>query len=1653
MASITRIEVANFLSDGYSSGKEWIPLYRGETLRLFGQSAALQIDNGGGKTSLTEACLYLLSRNRQLRPRVEDRVAPVDEGWTHIRIEFVERLHNENILQSSLITVEPDEVPGTPYVIGLCWNRGKDPYFYRFQGLLEDALCFQKTKNKLELIDNESFRNAVKKIPGARWNNWGNIAEWHEDISQFTNVEIIKQNVEFQLEGAGDYSAMVTKVKPQNGEPYAVAFFRQFVAPELLRQPLGDEGEEDEQKFEDALFKTLKPTADALVDIAKQQRDLNDATEAIAKFQPVEEKAQDIIDADREYKDELAKVIRDGAIIHEIAVKHPIPGIPTVSGHPQWLKDKKVLEALSHLVIDKRYGMLITDEGLSMLIRIETKRLNEKARDKNILSIVADSQLIDFEGDLKKIRELNKPEVRSDNGLQLIENKGDLKESTRGKYRKYTITCYNLESARALVNAAANIVDVHAEGLHDILIRAFCIAQKEFDTNPYRAEKLKLTSERNQATQFNDQAKADHDWWQQKYEELLKTARETKENQIAYEAFVSRKEEFPQEHWETPLMAKKWAEQAREKAQQALSEHNEKKGKLDDGFRLWKRLKDLHDIISLPSALDDLIDTFKTVSEQDHKATESLSEARAKHNQLSEQFSQENSTLTKFQEQHQVLSRLAAFLPKFREIFGDVVPDTLNPQKSLQDDNNSLRNKNQELDEANRRKLEVDALTPNVATFQKLFGDVDPSTLNPVKALTDHNTKIAAEQHIMVEHQPYIAALNKFREAHPEQTPGERLQKIAEAHSTLGNEKTKNVERSEEFKAELADLDQYAVADDRVYASALEALHTAGISFERLHETISAAVRDDRRRQLLTLFSAALSAPVVTSIEDADNATRTLERAGLTVPVFLKPALVQFAQHGNVKLEGTLAYTFLVGRRTRQVDILLNPDLIAEEKLRIQNDIVAIGLRNDVIDNELIVQSEESKLLELATSAVKRGSEIKFNEAHICLERMSLELPEFENRASDAARKSIEAAKQYIAAGGGASYYELIEHIIPRLDREKQNIEERIETLNKQVTEEALRALFAATDYKKNGGDTELNRLSQEIKILDLQVKSLKEQLEDLGLTIRATLEVNVEKFAAELDKLKKSYYTDKQQLEAAISFENDGHVAFIQDEPVTHNGLNNDFKAAQHRLENIDFERVDSYIQMTKAEQRSPADQLAEAASNRGQAKTCMENTQKKIDNLSSQIAELDPFIEAMHDMVVVIRSQHTKIAVFSDDIRQCIQDGAVHPEIIAYAEAIRLACLGDRASTSEQMRAAIVNLKVAVEELEIDTRHLLSLDKVRQKTRAEFEQRRGDFCGKARSGEIKGLHDLEIKQIEEASTLEQLLAIHDLKDKIEVTIKQREANLQKIRELMESNKTATVDSLAHFARQAKLNLDILDKVMKRKPHARFIVKAEIASEARIRQIIESLIADIEDRESAARERSSAVLNDDIDRRNKSYKEMIHTQIYRNIFIDPQVSFIHTAIRDGETPLTEPGSKLSTGQHTALAMMWLVRQAEYAQDRVALMYGTRKEQRAAMKGAQRIMFFDGLFSNLSNESYINAAFHGLKDVGDNFQLIGLIHNPHYVNNKDIFPTHLVGKRKLAKSGDKERVFVAVEPWQEENGMIVYTSAYKHNAGGDHAEI
>ncbi|MEQ1741337.1 MAG: hypothetical protein ABL869_02385 [Candidatus Nitrotoga sp.] len=570
------------------------------------------------------------------------------------------------------------------YVIGLCWNRGKDPYFYHYQGLLEDAECFLKTESKLELIDNAAFKKSVEKIPGSHWNTWRNIAEWHDEIRYFTNVEVIKQNVEFQVEGAGDYSAMVTNVKPQNGETYDVAFFRQCVAPELLKQPLGEEGEAHEQKFEEALFATLKPTADALVDINRKQQELNDATDAINKFQPVEEKAQEIIQANIDYNNELTKVVQEAAIIHAIAVKNPIPGVPVIPANPQWINDKKVLEALSHLVIDKREGALITDEGLSLLTRIPTGEINKRSTNR----ITIDSQVIELAQHLKGLNDKSSIQEEVGDSSQLIVNKEHLKHNRGG--RRYALTCYSLNEALVILQAISNLAGAKTEGLGDTLTRAFGIATTELDTNPYRKEKRKLSAEREMFRQAQNIEKANQAHWQAKYEELLSASRETQENQVAYEIFTARNKEFPEEYWQTPLMAQEWTVKARENSQKEHSDHIGRAGTLNNDFTLWKKLKSKHGLITLPSALEDLNSAFGTAREQDQNAKRALTEARGNHRQLSGKFSEKKSRLEALDGQHEKLSGLAISMPKFHEIFGEADPESLNPQKALKEANQSL---------------------------------------------------------------------------------------------------------------------------------------------------------------------------------------------------------------------------------------------------------------------------------------------------------------------------------------------------------------------------------------------------------------------------------------------------------------------------------------------------------------------------------------------------------------------------------------------------------------------------------------------------------------------------------------------------------------------------------------------------------------------------------------------------------------------------------------------------------------------------------------------------------------------------------------------------------------------------------------------------
>ncbi len=806
MATITRIEVANFLCDGYVEGREWVPLYRGETFRLFGRSAALQIDNGGGKTSLTESSLFLLSQDGRLKPKIAERIAPPEHGWTHIRMEFVEKPHDEDILQRDLITMAPEDIPGVTYVIGLAWSRGKEPNFYYYQGLLSDAPSFHKGPDKLQLIDNDTFKRSVERIPGARWNKWRTQKEWLEEIRQFTNIEVVKKNVKFQLEGAGDYSAMINKVEPVNGESYDAAFFRQFVAPELLRQSMGAEGEDDEEQFEDTLYKTLKPTADALVNINLRQHELNDAEAALTKFEPVEAKARDVIDANAAYEEELSTVVQDAAVVHALSMRNPIPGVPVVPRDASWRKDSKLAAVVSCLVIDKRAGVLITDEGLAKLLKWDTGRLNQQAQRQRLTAITVGAQVIDFSCDLKELVGLEQEQAEDRQDAQVIDFACHLKESKRGQHRKYAISGYTLAAAKAMLPAG------DALNLADLLTRAFGIVINTIDTNPYRKTQRELAVELEQVTGDHDSADEEVTRWSRTYEALVDESREVEEYQVAYETFAARAGQFLPEHRNAPRAAKEWAQAQLVDDRKAVATHNDTVAALTGNFSTWTAVSAKHAGESLPDALAILVEQHDEAVAAGDAAREAMVLACSRRDELRPRHTTESNALRAAEATHQRLTGLSEVLPTFRALFGDVDPLQQNPQAELATANQEYQAASHRLNEAIAVRDKLDSLKPMVKVFREVFGDADPAKLSPVQDLIDQKDKIATEEAILSDHQPYVEALSQFHDAYGEETPDHRLEAIEQQRGDLLAERNSIKSRLGEIDGELSDLDAYAVA-------------------------------------------------------------------------------------------------------------------------------------------------------------------------------------------------------------------------------------------------------------------------------------------------------------------------------------------------------------------------------------------------------------------------------------------------------------------------------------------------------------------------------------------------------------------------------------------------------------------------------------------------------------------------------------------------------------------------------------------------------------------------------------------------------------------------------------------------------------------------
>lgn len=214
MGLINRVAISNMLNFyGDGKRKKWAPRFRYECLDFRGQSTAVNLTNGGGKTTLSEAMLAVLSRDHTLVSRTKKKFSPKSVGTlSHIQVELIRPLANTG--QSDFITAQGNEVNGEHWVFGMYGYLGDQGVnYYYYNGRLEELPIGTDDGKQRTLFSNEEFVKNRKALSGLVMSPHED--EWEEALALKVNLpqSTIRQMTDFQKRGGQDKSALLYEIK------------------------------------------------------------------------------------------------------------------------------------------------------------------------------------------------------------------------------------------------------------------------------------------------------------------------------------------------------------------------------------------------------------------------------------------------------------------------------------------------------------------------------------------------------------------------------------------------------------------------------------------------------------------------------------------------------------------------------------------------------------------------------------------------------------------------------------------------------------------------------------------------------------------------------------------------------------------------------------------------------------------------------------------------------------------------------------------------------------------------------------------------------------------------------------------------------------------------------------------------------------------------------------------------------------------------------------------------------------------------------------------------------------------------------------------------------------------------------------------------
>ncbi|MFD2631163.1 hypothetical protein [Idiomarina piscisalsi] len=863
--------------------------------------------------------------------------------------------------------------------------------------------------------------------------------------------------------------------------------------------------------------------------------------------------------------------------------------------------------------------------------------------------------------------------------------------------------------------------------------------------------------------------------------------------------------------------------------------------------------------------------------------------------------------------------------------------------------------------------------------FIERFGNISPEGKeDKLRAdLNTNQTRLSTLQQQQESYQEGVSALHRFRETVSEiVSPEQWLKNISTRRAEIAIELNDSEMLLKNLCKQRETLENERIAANASTCSALDYLSEKNISYQVLHHVIDElGLKYERKREVLAVFSALLFAPVFPTEHEAKQAAEALSDFDAQVPVFLYRSLIEYCQSAPIEhadnnelLVGTTA-----GIVTRPVSCLLDPLLVEREKESLDTRINTVKITIETLQSESTSIGDESESVVLARRALRT---IQDNEI-----------------------KKLETVNQ-----------------------ELEKCQSKVEELRQHTSPQVIAIIRSADSYAKLGGEKEdttlqkrLVELSADIQTYELQISERQNQ--------QSKLEEQISTLSEKIERVLPNDLAI--MLNSAGSFYEKGGPEFMANCDTRRRDLLQEATKAENRnAYNKHFDGAQNYLDSISA------DQVNNLSQQLGEISRGIEETQRKRDaarierdKLSESVPQVRNAMESIDKLVLLALKRYRKVAKLSADATNKSDRDINEDPLIEQCEKLLHANVNDEPET---VRIIADALSGELEEIDID-RKASGLARAKD----ELEKKGKAFVDLAKDV-IKsptGLKPVEVQILKEINGVVDIPKVRTLYEGILEQLSRSKELLHQYESSERESRQLVSSRLAHLIEYAALDLGILRSVVgsnRGKHTSYFNVEAEVLDRTGIQRLMDGIVEEIDILERQRRElEKQRTRSEDTEDYHESLRSLIRKKLYQTIFSKPTITYVNTSIR-GAGDEHEFNENLSEGQKAALSLMWAIRLAEFAIEREAKRLSSRRSQQKARDMSVNIMLIDGLFSNLSNRELIDSSMAGIESTRGSFQLIGLIHNPHYQNDFNKFPVFIIGKNEgNGKTGDSGKGWVS----------------------------